>query len=116
MFAAPTETLDDGDIVAAEWQPVFMPAPEGSLPARVQSVPARAGPLHIVAVVAAAFPSGRASMGPPPTESSTVRRLSLQAPRTVERVATMSNHVIMPALMAPLPEQPLALPRVESRQ
>ena len=116
VLASPTETLDDWDTVAATWELVIMPAREGSLPTRAQDLRPRAGPLHIVAVVAAVSPSGRASLASLPTESSTTRRLSLQGPRTVASIATMSNQVIMPALMAPLPEQPLAPPRVESRK
>ena len=109
-------TLDDWDIDAATWELVIMPPLVGSLPRRVQGLRPRAGPLHIVAVVAAVSPPGRASLRPLPTGSSTMKRLSRQGPRTVERIATMSNQVIMPALMAPLPEQPLAPQRVESRK
>jgi hypothetical protein len=109
-------TLDDWDIDAATWELVIMPPLVGSLPRWVQGLRPRAGPLHIVAVVAAAFPPGRASLRPLPTGSSTMKRLSRQGPRTVERIATMSNQVIMPARMAPLPEQPLAPQRVESRK
>jgi hypothetical protein len=86
VSAPPTETLD-GEIVATERQLVIMPALEGSLPTRVQNLRPRAGPLHIVAVVAAVSPPGRGSLGPLPTESSTVRILSRQGPRTVEMMA-----------------------------